>query len=168
MLTRALAHAATAQDTAAFAAKTPAMPTSTLPKRGITLSKLGFGAYRVNDTQDAHRRALEKAVASGVNVIDTSAHFGYGKVASGNGQHVEKDTLHDYVSLTEDVFSLVFVLLGSWIIKLGASETFIGKTLKDILASKPGLRREVWSFFCLEHVQKEGNEGTLVLERNDP
>ncbi|KAG0098691.1 hypothetical protein BGZ93_010654 [Podila epicladia] len=104
MLTRALAHAATAQDTAAFAANTPAMPTTTLPKRGITLSKLGFGAYRVNDTQDAHRRALEKAVASGVNVIDTSAHFGFGIV--------------------------------------GASETFIGKTLKDILASKPGLRRE--------------------------
>ncbi|KAI9233410.1 MAG: NADP-dependent oxidoreductase domain-containing protein [Podila humilis] len=101
MLTRALAHAATAQDTASFAAKTPAMPTSTMPKRGITLSKLGFGAYRVNDTQDAHRRALKKAVASGVNVIDTSAHFGY-----------------------------------------GASETFIGKTLKDILSSKPELSRE--------------------------
>ncbi|KAF9425091.1 hypothetical protein BGZ94_007853 [Podila epigama] len=94
-------HAATAKDTAAFAARAPAMPTSTLHKRGLTLSKLGFGAYRTNHSQDAHRLALEQAVASGVNVIDTSGHFGY-----------------------------------------GASETFIGTTLKGLFASKPDLRRE--------------------------
>ncbi|KAF9898342.1 hypothetical protein BX616_004159 [Lobosporangium transversale] len=69
---------ATPDATTAFLAKHPALPTATIPKRGLTLSKLGFGAYRVNDTQPAHRAALVKAIHAGVNVIDTSSHFGYG------------------------------------------------------------------------------------------
>ncbi|KAF9942097.1 hypothetical protein BGZ67_003107 [Mortierella alpina] len=70
--------AATPQSTAAFLAKHPALPTAILPKRGLTLSKLGFGAYRVNRSQPAHRAALIQAIQAGVNVIDTSSHFGHG------------------------------------------------------------------------------------------
>lgn len=70
--------AATSDATAAFMSKHPALPTATLPKRGLVLSKLGFGAYRVNSSQSAHRAALVKAVQAGVNVIDTSSHFGHG------------------------------------------------------------------------------------------
>ncbi|KAG0061965.1 hypothetical protein BGZ89_011021 [Linnemannia elongata] len=70
--------AATADATAAFMSRHPALPTATLPKRGLVLSKLGFGAYRVNSSQSAHKAALIKAVQAGVNVIDTSSHFGHG------------------------------------------------------------------------------------------
>ncbi|KAF9195248.1 hypothetical protein BGZ50_004886 [Haplosporangium sp. Z 11] len=58
--------------------KHPALPTATLPKRGLVLSKLGFGAYRTNSAQSQHRDALVKAIQAGVNVIDTSTHFGHG------------------------------------------------------------------------------------------
>ncbi|KAI7817082.1 NADP-dependent oxidoreductase domain-containing protein [Gamsiella multidivaricata] len=75
---RALNTAATPESTAAFVAKHPALPSTTIPKRGLVLSKLGFGAYRVNETQPAHRAALLKAIQAGVNVIDTSSHFGHG------------------------------------------------------------------------------------------
>lgn len=71
--------AATSDATAAFMSKHPALPTATLPKRGLVLSKLGFGAYRVNSSQSAHKAALVKALQAGVNVIDTSSHFGHGK-----------------------------------------------------------------------------------------
>ncbi|KAG0304726.1 hypothetical protein BGZ98_005103 [Dissophora globulifera] len=69
---------ATPDATAAFLAKHPTLPVATLPKRGLALSKVGFGAYRVNDSQPAHHAALVKAIQAGVNVIDTSTHFGHG------------------------------------------------------------------------------------------
>ncbi|KAF9908314.1 hypothetical protein EC991_009958 [Linnemannia zychae] len=78
MTIRSVHGAATADATASFLSKHPALPTMTLPKRGLVLSKLGFGAYRVNSSQSAHRAALVKAVQAGVNVIDTSSHFGHG------------------------------------------------------------------------------------------
>ncbi|KAG0376962.1 hypothetical protein BGX24_006944 [Mortierella sp. AD032] len=78
MTSRSVHGAATPDATAAFLSKHPALPTATLPKRGLVLSKLGFGAYRVNSSQSAHRAALVKAVQAGVNVIDTSSHFGHG------------------------------------------------------------------------------------------
>ncbi|KAF9288361.1 hypothetical protein BGZ68_000403 [Mortierella alpina] len=77
-LTAAAEAAATPKSTAAFLAKHPALPTAVLPKRGLVLSKLGFGAYRVNNSQPAHRAALIQAIQAGVNVIDTSSHFGHG------------------------------------------------------------------------------------------
>ncbi|KAF9092810.1 hypothetical protein BGX27_001721 [Mortierella sp. AM989] len=75
---RSLSASATPDATAEFLAKHPALPTATIPKRGLVLSKLGFGAYRTNESQPAHRAALMKAIQAGVNVIDTSSHFGYG------------------------------------------------------------------------------------------
>lgn len=77
-LAAAAEAAATPKSTAAFLAKHPALPTAVLPKRGLVLSKLGFGAYRVNNSQPAHRAALIQAIQAGVNVIDTSSHFGHG------------------------------------------------------------------------------------------
>ncbi|KAG0248790.1 hypothetical protein DFQ27_000629 [Actinomortierella ambigua] len=71
-------QSATAEGTAAFLARHADLPRSTLAKRDWTLSKLGFGAYRVHSQAPEHREALLQALNSGVNVIDTSSHFGYG------------------------------------------------------------------------------------------
>ncbi|KAF9100760.1 hypothetical protein BGX29_006284 [Mortierella sp. GBA35] len=75
---RSVHGAATPDATASFLSKHPALPTATIPKRGLVLSKLGFGAYRVNSSQSSHRAAFVKALQAGVNVIDTSSHFGHG------------------------------------------------------------------------------------------
>ena len=40
--------------------------------RGLTTSRLGFGTYRVDTRETAHRDALKKALREGVNLIDTS------------------------------------------------------------------------------------------------
>jgi aryl-alcohol dehydrogenase-like predicted oxidoreductase len=42
-------------------------------KLGQQVSRLGFGAFRVNN--ETHGEALRKALVSGVNVIDTAANF---------------------------------------------------------------------------------------------
>lgn len=46
-------------------------------KLGRQVSRLGFGAFRVNN--ETHAEALRKALVSGVNVIDTAANFESGK-----------------------------------------------------------------------------------------
>jgi uncharacterized protein YyaL (SSP411 family)/aryl-alcohol dehydrogenase-like predicted oxidoreductase len=45
---------------------------------GLTVSRLGFGAYRVDDETPAHRAALVHALRSGCNLIDTSTNYGDG------------------------------------------------------------------------------------------
>ena len=42
---------------------------------GLTTSTLGFGGYRVHDRSNEHRTALERALAAGVNLIDTSTNY---------------------------------------------------------------------------------------------
>ncbi|CAB4400392.1 unnamed protein product [Rhizophagus irregularis] len=55
------------------------VPTSTIIKTGQIVSRLGFGGYRINRNDDSHKVALEKAIKSGINVIDTSTHFEFGE-----------------------------------------------------------------------------------------
>ncbi len=46
-----------------------------LEKTGLFASRLGFGGYRVDDEDPDHRAALEKALTSGLNLIDTSTNY---------------------------------------------------------------------------------------------
>lgn len=47
-------------------------------KQAIPLSKIGFGAYRVEGRNPAHYEALKLALESGCNLIDTSGNYGDG------------------------------------------------------------------------------------------
>jgi aryl-alcohol dehydrogenase-like predicted oxidoreductase len=42
---------------------------------GLTVSRLGFGTYRVDTSESAHRSALQDALRSGCNLIDTSTNY---------------------------------------------------------------------------------------------
>ncbi|HVQ74025.1 MAG TPA: aldo/keto reductase [Candidatus Binatia bacterium] len=46
-----------------------------LGRTGLVASRLGFGAYRVDDQTPGHREALESALQAGVNLIDTSTNY---------------------------------------------------------------------------------------------
>ena len=49
-----------------------------LGRTGLTVCRLGFGGYRVNDETPVHRSALEQALAGGVNLVDTSPNYADG------------------------------------------------------------------------------------------
>jgi hypothetical protein len=70
-----LAGSTTPGDTAAYAARFPALGYVPLGSTGLTTSKVGFGGYRVDDETPRHREALEKALLSGCNLIDTSTNY---------------------------------------------------------------------------------------------
>src|SRR5262249_56608768 len=42
---------------------------------GLTVSRVGFGGYRVDDDTPEHRAALERAFHGGVNLVDTSTNY---------------------------------------------------------------------------------------------
>jgi hypothetical protein len=48
---------------------------ATLGGTGLTVSRVGFGCYRVDDLTPGHREALETALAGGCNLIDTSTNY---------------------------------------------------------------------------------------------
>jgi uncharacterized protein YyaL (SSP411 family)/aryl-alcohol dehydrogenase-like predicted oxidoreductase len=78
---------ATVAGTAAYAVRMvndPANPHrplhgyATFGAAGWTVSRLGFGCYRVDAEAPEHRAALEQALRQGCNLIDTSANYGDG------------------------------------------------------------------------------------------
>ncbi len=48
---------------------------ATLGSTELSVSRYGFGGYRVDDRADEHREALRHAIESGVNLIDTSPNY---------------------------------------------------------------------------------------------
>jgi hypothetical protein len=52
---------------------------ATLADTGLVVSGIGFGGYRVDDVHPEHRAALELALRSGINLIDTSTNYGDGR-----------------------------------------------------------------------------------------
>jgi len=74
---------ATVQGTAAYAARTIGQAGdvalaggfTALGTTGLTVTRLGFGTYRVTAQETAHRQALLKALRTSCNVIDTSTNY---------------------------------------------------------------------------------------------
>ncbi len=73
---------ATRQGTAEYAARSitrkgagAAHGFSILGGTGLTVSRLGFGTYRVSVQEPLHREALRNALLEGINVIDTSTNY---------------------------------------------------------------------------------------------
>jgi uncharacterized protein len=73
-----VAGLATSAGTRAHADRQPAAAATAygvLGRTGLTVCRLAFGGYRVNDESPVHRSALERAIAAGVNLIDTSTNY---------------------------------------------------------------------------------------------
>ena len=65
---------ATAEATAKLAESKP-KGYRALGKTGLTVSRLGFGGYRVDDENTDYRSALEAALEGGINLLDTSSNY---------------------------------------------------------------------------------------------
>lgn len=70
---------ATPQGTLSRKVRFPDIPYNSLADTGLVVSQAGFGTYRVALGVETHYIALEKALLSGINLIDTSANYADGK-----------------------------------------------------------------------------------------
>ena len=73
-----------------FFARHNDIPTSTILKTGQTVSRLGFGGYRINRHNTHHKEALISAIKQGINVIDTATNFEGGESEKLIGQAVKE------------------------------------------------------------------------------
>jgi aryl-alcohol dehydrogenase-like predicted oxidoreductase len=69
---------ATPDGTQSLADAFPRLAFNRLGTTGLVVSSAGFGCYRINVGVTAHAHALEHALTSGVNLIDTSANYADG------------------------------------------------------------------------------------------
>jgi uncharacterized protein YyaL (SSP411 family)/aryl-alcohol dehydrogenase-like predicted oxidoreductase len=77
-ISRPLPGCAQREATAALAARLAAGCPSgyaTLGATGLTVSRVGFGCYRVDDETAEHAEAMRQALLSGCNLIDTSTNY---------------------------------------------------------------------------------------------
>lgn len=70
-----LPGSATEAGTRTYASRFPPSGYTPLGSTGLTTCRLGFGCYRIDDETLEHREALEKALRSGCNLIDTSTNY---------------------------------------------------------------------------------------------
>ncbi|MBC9782896.1 aldo/keto reductase [Heliobacterium chlorum] len=71
--------AATFEGTRRYAHCHPSLTYRILGATGLSVSEAGFGAYRIDDSDEEHQKALYKALLSGINLIDTSSNYGDGR-----------------------------------------------------------------------------------------
>jgi aryl-alcohol dehydrogenase-like predicted oxidoreductase len=69
---------ATPELTERYHARHAGLHTTLLGRTGLRVSGAGFGGYRIASGVEAHRMALRRALASGINLIDTSANYADG------------------------------------------------------------------------------------------
>jgi aryl-alcohol dehydrogenase-like predicted oxidoreductase len=72
---RLAAGSATPEGSAAHAVRLGPAGSTALGATGLTVSRVGFGGYRVDDETAEHREALERALRAGCNLIDTSTNY---------------------------------------------------------------------------------------------
>jgi uncharacterized protein len=73
-----LAGRATAAATAAYAENKPLDPEAYARLGELTVARIGFGAYRVDEGEPIFREALAKAMLAGMNLVDTSTNYADG------------------------------------------------------------------------------------------
>ncbi|RHZ81955.1 hypothetical protein Glove_116g40 [Diversispora epigaea] len=82
----------------AFFQNHSSIPTSKIIKSNQIVSRLGFGSYRINLKEIEYQNALEHAIKSGINVIDTSANFESGESEEAIGSVLENMFKNELVS----------------------------------------------------------------------
>jgi aryl-alcohol dehydrogenase-like predicted oxidoreductase len=66
------------ENTASYFSKFPHIKSKILGKTRFHSSICGFGCYRIDDGNSKHYKALETALLSGINLIDTSSNYSDG------------------------------------------------------------------------------------------
>lgn len=69
---------ATREGTQAYAQQHSQLTYLGLGETDVVVSEAGFGGYRIDISVPGHRKALEKALQNGINLIDTSANYADG------------------------------------------------------------------------------------------
>ena len=149
---------ASSESTKHYISKYPDIKSKVLGKTGFHASVCGFGCYRIDDGIPQHQKALEKALLSGINVIDTSSNYSDGGSEKLIGKVLNK--LFSDHQLDRD--EVIVVSKGGYLqgsnLKLGMEREQSGKPFNDVVKCSPDL----WHCISPDFLE---NQITLSLEK---
>jgi hypothetical protein len=136
----------------------PEIKSKILGKTGFHASICGFGCYRVDDGIPQHKNALEKAILSGINIIDTSSNYSDGGSEILIGKVLNK--LFSENKISRD--NIIVVSKGGYLqgsnLKLGIEREQSANPFNDVLKCSPDL----WHCISPDFLE---NQITLSLQR---
>ena len=145
---------ASATGTRRYAAAHAAYSYRSLGRTGLEVSEAGFGGYRVDSSVQVHRQALEYALRSGINLIDTSANYADGGSERLVGQVLSK--LIESGKLGRD--EVVIVSKGGYLqgenLKLSRQRKGNGDTYPELVVFDEGLEHCIHPVFLEEQLSR--------------
>jgi len=145
---------ATQAGTAQYAGRYDAVAYNTIEPHGLQVSQAGFGCYRVSAGVQVHATALEKALQSGINLIDTSTNY-----ADGGSERLVGDVLRRMLapkSLSRDqvvIVSKVGYLQGENL-NLSREKNAAGTPFPDLVEYGPDLQHCIHPEFIADQLTR--------------
>jgi aryl-alcohol dehydrogenase-like predicted oxidoreductase len=149
---------ATLQGTMEYAQRHSDISYQMIPHTGYRVSAAGFGCYRVDVAVLEHQQALEKALLSGINIIDTSANYADGGSEKLVGKILQKLVLKGQLQREEVVVVSKVGYLQGKNYKLSQERKEEGRSFEDLVLYDEGLEHCIHPIFLAEQL-------TMSLER---
>ena len=136
----------------------PDIKSKILGKTGFQSSICGFGCYRIDDGIPQHQKALEKAILSGINIIDTSSNYSDGGSEILVGKVLNRFFAENKINRE----NIIVVSKGGYLqglnLKLGMEREQSGKPFDDVVKCSPDL----WHCISPDFLE---NQITLSLQK---
>ncbi len=149
---------ATVEGTKKYISGYPEIKSKVLGKTGFTVSICGFGGYRIDNGVSQHKNALELALTSGINLVDTSSNYSDGGSETLVGKVINKLVSENKI----DAENIVVVSKGGYIqganLKLAVEREQSGKPFTEVV--KCG--QDLWHCISPDFLE---NQITLSLQR---
>lgn len=149
---------ATVEGTKKYISEYPEIKSKVLGKTGFTVSICGFGGYRIDNGVSQHKNALELALTSGINLVDTSSNYSDGGSETLVGKVINKLVSENKI----DAENIVVVSKGGYIqganLKLAVEREQSGKPFTEVV--KCG--QDLWHCISPDFLE---NQITLSLQR---
>lgn len=149
---------ATVQGTMKYAKRHMDITYQAVPHIGYQVSAAGFGCYRVDVAVQEHQQALEKALLSGINIIDTSANYADGGSEKLVGKILQQLVLKEQLQREEVVVVSKAGYLQGQNYQLSQSRKAAGRPFEDLVLYDEGLEHCIHPEFLAEQL-------TMSLER---
>ncbi|MDT3695014.1 MAG: aldo/keto reductase [Ignavibacterium sp.] len=149
---------ATVEGTKKYIIEYPEIKSKVLGKTGLTVSICGFGGYRIDNEVLQHKNALELALTSGINLVDTSSNYSDGGSEILVGKVLNRLVLENII----DLGNIVVVSKGGYLqgsnLKLAIDRELSGKPFNEVV--KCG--QDLWHCISPDFLE---NQITLSLQR---
>ena len=149
---------ASSESTKSYLYTYPDIKSKVLGKTEFHASICGFGCYRIDDGIPQHQQALEKALQSGINIIDTSSNYSDGGSEILVGKVLNKLIAENKINRD----NIIVVSKGGYLqgsnLKLGMEREQSGKGFKDVVKCT----QDLWHCISPDFLE---NQISLSLQR---